>query len=74
MHHLSTGLAVVSLLFATAAHALDDIEELLDVNFVMKGVKYTNIEPLARFILCKLLKLPIGDVRFSMDRIFQGNL
>ncbi len=29
MHHLSTGLAVVSLLFATAPHALDDIKELL---------------------------------------------
>jgi len=39
MHHLSTGLAVVSLLFATAAHALDDIEELMDVDFVMKGGK-----------------------------------
>jgi len=39
MHHLSTGLAVVSLLFATAAHALDGIEELMDVDFVMKGGK-----------------------------------
>ena len=39
MHHLSTGLAVVSLLFATTPHALDDIKELLYVNFVMTGVK-----------------------------------
>jgi hypothetical protein len=39
MRHLSTGLAVISPLFASAPCALADIEELLDVDFVMKRDK-----------------------------------